>query len=205
MQELGLSEAADTIVGGAGRKGISGVLVLDEVTTGLDSFTSFQLLETLSRLAARGQTIVLSILWAELAVASSMGQGSTCRRIATYVLSMPRSSRSPPLLPIFLHITLPSHIAAADHLMTTEQGMAVELMVGVISSALTAALYVEWALLSVCKEKRLVLGQTALAMARRLSGDLRRKAQSPVSASIVQRLTSNSQFMANFPTFAGDL
>ena len=52
IQELGLSEAADTIVGGAGRKGISGgekrrlsigcvlvsfpsVLILDEVTTGL--------------------------------------------------------------------------------------------------------------------------------------------------------------------------
>lgn len=52
IQELGLSEAADTVVGGAGRKGISGgekrrlsigcvlvsfpsVLVLDEVTTGL--------------------------------------------------------------------------------------------------------------------------------------------------------------------------
>lgn len=52
IQELGLSEAADTVVGGAGRKGISGgekrrlsigcvlvsfpsVLILDEVTTGL--------------------------------------------------------------------------------------------------------------------------------------------------------------------------
>jgi ABC-type multidrug transport system ATPase subunit len=73
-----LSEAADTLVGGAGRKGISGgerrrlsigcvlvsfpsILVLDEVTTGLDSFTAFQLLSTLSRLAARGRTIILSI------------------------------------------------------------------------------------------------------------------------------------------------
>ena len=52
IQELGLTEAANTIVGGAGRKGISGgekrrlsigcvlvsfpsVLILDEVTTGL--------------------------------------------------------------------------------------------------------------------------------------------------------------------------
>lgn len=52
IQELGLADAADTLVGGAGRKGISGgerrrvsigcvlvsfpsVLVLDEVTTGL--------------------------------------------------------------------------------------------------------------------------------------------------------------------------
>ncbi|KZV81463.1 P-loop containing nucleoside triphosphate hydrolase protein [Exidia glandulosa HHB12029] len=76
--ELGLSDAADTIVGGAGRKGISGgekrrvsigcvlvsfpsVLVLDEPTTGLDSFTAFQLLETLSRLARRGRTVILSL------------------------------------------------------------------------------------------------------------------------------------------------
>ncbi|KAH7106594.1 P-loop containing nucleoside triphosphate hydrolase protein, partial [Auriculariales sp. MPI-PUGE-AT-0066] len=76
--ELGLSDAADTIVGGAGRKGISGgekrrlsigcvlvsfpsVLVLDEPTTGLDSFTAFQLLSTLSRLAKRGRTVILSL------------------------------------------------------------------------------------------------------------------------------------------------
>ncbi|EJD33743.1 P-loop containing nucleoside triphosphate hydrolase protein [Auricularia subglabra TFB-10046 SS5] len=76
--ELGLSDAANTIVGGAGRKGISGgekrrlsigcvlvsfpsVLVLDEPTTGLDSFTAFQLLATLSRLAKRGRTIILSL------------------------------------------------------------------------------------------------------------------------------------------------
>ncbi|THG93869.1 hypothetical protein EW026_g7481 [Hermanssonia centrifuga] len=78
LQELGLAEAAETIVGGAGRKGISGgekrrlsigcvlvsfpsVLILDEPTTGLDSFTAFQLLETLDRLAKRGRTIILSL------------------------------------------------------------------------------------------------------------------------------------------------
>jgi ABC-type multidrug transport system ATPase subunit len=78
IQELGLSEAADTLIGGAGRKGISGgekrrvsigcvlvslpsVLVLDEVTTGLDSFTAFQLLETLHDLAQRGRTVILSL------------------------------------------------------------------------------------------------------------------------------------------------
>lgn len=37
------------------------VLVLDEPTTGLDSFTAFQLLETLSRLAKRGRSVVISI------------------------------------------------------------------------------------------------------------------------------------------------
>ncbi|CEQ39426.1 SPOSA6832_00937 [Sporobolomyces salmonicolor] len=76
--ELGLADAADVIVGGLFRKGISGgerrrlsigcvlvtlpsVLVLDEPTSGLDSFTAFHLLGTLSRLAKRGRVVVLSI------------------------------------------------------------------------------------------------------------------------------------------------
>lgn len=147
----------------------------------------------------------LSMLWAELMVVSAMGQLNICRRIATYVLSTPRSSRSPPLLPIFLHLILPNIMESADHLLAAEQATAVELLAVVISSALTSALYVEWALQSVCKEKRLVLGQTALAMARRLSGDLRRKGHSPVSGGVVQRLVSNTQFVSNFPTFTGDM
>lgn len=147
---------------------------------------------------------LLSILWAELMVASSLGQLDTCRRIATYVLSMPRSSRSPPLLPLFLHLTVPKLIMAADQIIQGD-AMTVELLVTVVSSALTSALYLEWALLSVCKEKRLVLGQPALAMARRFSGDLRRKPHSPTATNILQRLMSNGPFMANFPTFAGDM
>jgi mediator of RNA polymerase II transcription subunit 5 len=82
--------------------------------------------------------------------------------------------------------------------------MAVELLVAVISSALTAALYIELALLSTCKERRVVLGQPALAMARRLGEDLRRKANSPTSNVIVQRLAASSAFMANFPMFTAD-
>ncbi|SCZ97266.1 BZ3500_MvSof-1268-A1-R1_Chr4-2g07098 [Microbotryum saponariae] len=78
INELGLRDAAETIVGGLFRKGISGgekrrlsigcvlvtlpsVLVLDEPTTGLDSFTAFALLETLSALAKQGRIIVLSV------------------------------------------------------------------------------------------------------------------------------------------------
>ncbi|WWD16853.1 hypothetical protein CI109_101285 [Kwoniella shandongensis] len=78
IDELGLRDAADTVVGGPLRKGISGgekrrlsigcvlvtlpsVLILDEPTSGLDAFTSYLLLLTLSQLARRGRTIVLSI------------------------------------------------------------------------------------------------------------------------------------------------
>ncbi|WVQ77432.1 hypothetical protein IAR50_007118 [Cryptococcus sp. DSM 104548] len=78
IEELGLKDAADTVVGGPLRKGISGgekrrlsigcvlvtlpsVLILDEPTSGLDAFTSYLLLLTLSQLARRGRTIILSI------------------------------------------------------------------------------------------------------------------------------------------------
>ncbi|KAG9091359.1 hypothetical protein FS749_016598 [Ceratobasidium sp. UAMH 11750] len=78
IQELGLRDAADTVVGGALRKGISGgerrrlsigcalvifpsILALDEPTTGLDAFTAFALLQTLSTLARRGRTVLLSL------------------------------------------------------------------------------------------------------------------------------------------------
>ncbi|KAJ6501512.1 P-loop containing nucleoside triphosphate hydrolase protein [Mycena vitilis] len=79
IEELGLKECADTVVGGIFRKGISGgerrrlsigcvlvtmpsVLILDEATTGLDATTSFLLLQTLSDLAKRhSRTIILSL------------------------------------------------------------------------------------------------------------------------------------------------
>lgn len=78
LDELGLRDAANTVVGGPLRKGISGgerrrlsigcvlvtlpsVLILDEPTSGLDAFTSFLLLQTLSTLARRGRTVIVSI------------------------------------------------------------------------------------------------------------------------------------------------
>ena len=78
IDELGLRDAADTVVGGPLRKGISGgekrrlsigcvlvtlpsILILDEPTSGLDAFTSYLLLQTLSHLARRGRTVILSI------------------------------------------------------------------------------------------------------------------------------------------------
>lgn len=78
LDELGLRDAADTVVGGPFRKGISGgekrrlsigcvlvtlpsVLILDEPTSGLDAYTSYLLLRTLSALARRGRTVILSI------------------------------------------------------------------------------------------------------------------------------------------------
>ncbi|KAB5589912.1 hypothetical protein CTheo_6655 [Ceratobasidium theobromae] len=84
IRELGLGDAADTVVGGALRKGISGgerrrlsialslislpsVIALDEPTTGLDSFTAYSLLQTLSSLARGNEhglgkrTVIMSV------------------------------------------------------------------------------------------------------------------------------------------------
>ncbi|KAI4269866.1 MAG: hypothetical protein LQ337_007036 [Flavoplaca oasis] len=76
--ELGLSECADTRIGNNVHKGCSGgekrrtslgvqmlanpsVLFLDEVTTGLDAASAFQLIKTLKLLANKGRTIIVTI------------------------------------------------------------------------------------------------------------------------------------------------
>lgn len=76
--ELGLKECANTRIGNSVHKGCSGgekrrtslgvqmlanpsVLFLDEVTTGLDAASAFQLIKTLKLLASKGRTIIVTI------------------------------------------------------------------------------------------------------------------------------------------------
>lgn len=76
--ELGLKECANTRIGNSIHKGCSGgekrrtslgvqmlanpsVLFLDEVTTGLDATSAFQLIRTLKTLALKGRTIIVTI------------------------------------------------------------------------------------------------------------------------------------------------
>jgi ABC-type multidrug transport system ATPase subunit len=78
ITELGLKDCADTRVGNEYARGLSGgekrrvsigvqlltdpkLLILDEPTTGLDSFTAHNLVEYLVKLAAQGRTIICSI------------------------------------------------------------------------------------------------------------------------------------------------
>jgi ABC-type multidrug transport system ATPase subunit len=78
IRELGLKDCADTIIGDHWKKGISGgemrrvsvgcqlllnpsILFMDEVTTGLDAFSSYNLIETLKTLAMRGRTIFITL------------------------------------------------------------------------------------------------------------------------------------------------
>ncbi|KAH8102457.1 hypothetical protein BXZ70DRAFT_986358 [Cristinia sonorae] len=150
-------------------------------------------------------TKFLQVVWAELAMAISMGdQLETPRRLATYILSHPPPLNSPPLLPIFLHVVLPSIITSLDQASPAEQSMAVELLVAVISSTLTSALHVEWALLSVCNDPKYVLGQPVSGMARRLGGDLRKNTLSQTSTVVAQRLASSQSFVTNFPTYMAE-
>ncbi|TFK41086.1 mediator complex subunit Med5-domain-containing protein [Crucibulum laeve] len=146
-------------------------------------------------------TKFLQVLWSELLVSSSLGETEICKRIATFVLTMPRSSKVPPLLPIFVHIVLPSIISAMDHQSLTEHELTVELIVTVISSVLTGALHLEWAMRSISGEHRSVLGETSAGMARRLLVELRSRTHSWASKVIMQRLASSQSFVANFPIF----
>ncbi|KAG2366610.1 mediator complex subunit Med5-domain-containing protein [Suillus spraguei] len=154
-------------------------------------------------LSATSPSRFLDLLWSELSVASSLGEMETCRRLATFVLAMPRQlSSAPPLLPIFMYNVLPNLIVAIDQQPATEKGMNTQLLVTIISSALTAALHIEWAVQTVCEEQRFVLGQPSAAVARRLAADLRaQKLSSSTSATILQRLGSSPAFVTNFPVF----
>lgn len=150
-------------------------------------------------------TKFLQIMWMELFESAKLGEMESCKRIATFVLTMPRCSNVPPLLPIFMHLVLPSLIAAADRQQAQEQNISVELFVAVISSVLSAALHLEWAMVTVYGNDRVPLGQASSAVARRLAADLGSKRRSPTSQNIVQRLVASQSFTANFPMFIAEL
>lgn len=150
-------------------------------------------------------TKFLQIMWMELFESAKLGEMESCKRIATFVLTMPRCSNVPPLLPIFMHLVLPSLIAAADRQQAQEQNISVELFVAVISSVLSAALHLECAMATVYGNDRVLLGQASSAVARRLAADLGSKRRSPTSQDIVQRLVASQSFTANFPMFIAEL
>ncbi|KAG2044771.1 mediator complex subunit Med5-domain-containing protein [Suillus americanus] len=80
-------------------------------------------------LSATSPSRFLDLLWSELSVASSLGEMETCRRLATFVLAMPRQlSSAPPLLPIFMYNVLPCLITAIDQQQAAEKGMNTQLL-----------------------------------------------------------------------------
>ena len=143
----------------------------------------------------------IELLWSELCAAASLGQMEDCKRLATFALvTPPRTPNTPRLLPIFMHLVLPSLIASVDLQQPTEQSMSIELLVAVISSVLTAALHLEWAFHTVCGGGH-ETHQPAATMARRLSHELRGKKRSSTSTVVAQKLAASPPFVANFPVF----
>lgn len=157
----------------------------------------------------------VQILWSEVQAAANLGEIEAARRVATFALCMPLEESTTvhhyPLLPIFLHLVMPSIIATTDRQQPPEeQALRVSLLVAIISSVLNAALNLEWAVRLTDPQQnpqRLVpvLGQTSTGMARRLAVDLRRNRSSEVCKVILQRLASSQAFIANFPVFKSEL
>ncbi|TRM66177.1 mediator complex subunit Med5-domain-containing protein [Schizophyllum amplum] len=142
----------------------------------------------------------LQALWAALAAAHTLDEIESSRRIAVFVLTTPPCAGTPPLLPTFLHALVPPLIVHLDRLPTAENVMLVELLSIILSSALTAALHVEWAFQTVSKGAApVVLGQSSMTMARSLAAELRRRKSSPSSAAVLQRLCASQAFTTNFP------
>jgi len=131
-----------------------------------------------------------------------MGEMENCRRIATFVMTMPRTLTSAPLLSIFLHIVTPWLMATLEQ---GEHAMHVELLVTVISSVLTFALHLELAMHSVTRERRFVLGESSSGMARKFAATLRDRKTSRTSQAIIQSLAGSPSFVANFPMFMNEL
>ena len=128
------------------------------------------------------------------------------KRLAVFVLATPRSSPTPPLLPIFLHNVLPSFIDRFDN---PNPGQAMtgdlELLITIISSSLMAALQLERALCTTGGEQVFPLGSSSSAMASRLALDLRHRKSSSKGKLIAQQLTSSQTFVTSFPVFKTEI
>ncbi|KAI0313725.1 mediator complex subunit Med5-domain-containing protein [Amylostereum chailletii] len=152
-------------------------------------------------------TRFLHLFWNAISIAPiSMGlQVDGIRRLAVYVLATPRTPRTPPLLPIFLHNVFPTILDVVDHQSSSSQSMGAELLVSVIASSIMAALHLERAITAINGEQGSPVGESSSSMARHLAGDLRHRKNSPVAKLIAQRLASSRTFVASFPVFKTEI
>lgn len=150
-------------------------------------------------------TKFLQYLWSEIVISGSMRETETVKRMATFVLATPRSSETPPLLPIFLHIVLPSLISSIDSQQPAEQNVTVDILVTITSSALTAAAHLDWAVRTICGEHKPVLGQHSPAMVRQLAAGLRAQKDKHAGSLVAQKLAASQGFVSNFPFFVTEL
>jgi len=150
-------------------------------------------------------TKFLKIFWSEILISGSMREIAIVKRLATFVLATPRSSQTPPLLPIFLHLVLPSLISNIDSQQPAEQNVTADILAIIISSALTAAANLDWAVHMICGEHRPILGQHSPAMVRQLAAGLRAQKDRPAGKLLGQKLATSQGFVTNFPFFVKEL
>ncbi|KAI0051771.1 hypothetical protein FA95DRAFT_1534184 [Auriscalpium vulgare] len=152
-------------------------------------------------------TRFLRLLWAQLSAAVGVHINlDAAKCLAVFVLATPRTPRTPPLLPIFLHNMFPSLIDAIDEdKQRAAQSVAAELLVTVVASSVMSALYLERAVFAASRQQRHPLGESSIAMARRLAAELRLRKSSPTAKLIAERLASSATFVASFPVFKTEL
>ncbi|KXN89959.1 Mediator of RNA polymerase II transcription subunit 5 [Leucoagaricus sp. SymC.cos] len=150
-------------------------------------------------------TRFLRHLWSEIVIPGSMRETETVKRMATFVLATPRSSETPPLLPIFLHVVLPTLISSIDSQLPAEQNVIVDILVTIISSALTAAAHLDWAVRTISGEHKPVLGQHSPAMVRQLAVGLRTQKHTHAGSLVASNLAASQTFVSNFPFFVTEL
>ncbi|KAL9716176.1 hypothetical protein Ac2012v2_000621 [Leucoagaricus gongylophorus] len=151
-------------------------------------------------------TKFLKTLWSEIVISGSMREIEIVKRMAMFVLATPRSSsQTPPLLPIFLHVVLPSLISNIDSQQPVEQNVTADILATIISSALTAAAHLDWAVRTICSEHRPILGQHSPAMVRQLAAELRTQKDKPAGKLVAQKLAASQGFVTNFPFFVKEL
>ncbi len=154
----------------------------------------------------------LSQMWNDLLLssASQLGDGDVARILATYVLSdFARASPTQvPLLPVFLHVTLPEILDGFDD--ARKKGVSdvgtiiasTDVLAGVLGSALRAALQIDR---TVGPLSGMANGDTPTAMAEKLHRGLKAVVgpqDSESSAAILlKRLQTTQNFVSHFPIF----
>lgn len=154
----------------------------------------------------------LSQMWNDLLLssASQLGDSDIARIFATYILSdFARASPTQvPLLPVFLHVTLPEILDGFDD--AKKKGVSdvgtimasTDVLAGVLGSALRAALQIDR---TIGPLGGMANGDTPTAMAEKLHRALKAVAgpqDSESSAAILlRRLQTTQNFVSHFPIF----
>jgi hypothetical protein len=146
----------------------------------------------------------LHSLWTELLRSAMMNGLPPSQRLAVFVLTVPRVRLSPDmtrgmtLLPIFLQSTLPKIISSTD--IQSSRDLPTELLVGIISSSLTASFYlVGDPIDGQTVDSTNAIGPLARGVAKGLQAQ---QFTSMTSRTILQRLSAMPIFCTHFPTFA---